>query len=579
MSGLVGESHKAALQTLIDAYDRVDGMVSQGASGPADSELVVLSAPMGWGKTRVVQEFYAHLAARQTAGTEYWPAELVPDVDRAPTLKSRKKVVPAAFDVAAEAEMPFLWWGVSCQKRQDDRLANVVADDIGQLAAHFGPTLNRLEANSATRRAALGIARTLSAAAPFSDIPGILDGLENLRTSIRDVFRAQRDKPRDREELRRIDPSQSDGSLVETWVGAIGSLLRAARIPMVVVVDDAHWADPASIEFIDELLLRAPCLVAFTAWPDQLRIQETNDQPADAGSLVGRWADRTNLCDIAQPAAGAAVELAANTLKITTEHPLAVQLAERAQGNPLVLRLWAELPFVQQSAQGGNELAPEDLDELPTDANAEFQRRWRELPEIVQAVLAPAAHQGITFVPAVVAETLATAGIGELSDSAQALHDAEDPHWWIRELTADAHQFTEPILRDIAAGRLSELHGARQRRELNAAFVSTLARLKSSAEWQALTTTSRRALLAHHVALAEKGERGDTQLLIETYQDLADLQPESKTGWEEALSLINAALNLQEHPDPETTLALQLRKANLLQSAGRASDALPLYEQ
>lgn len=272
MSGLVGDSHQAALRTLIDTYERVGAKVAAEAAGPADSELVVLSAPMGWGKTRVVQEFYAHLASQQPADTPYWPSELVADVDRGPALKARKRVEPGTFEVSNSTNMPFLWWGVSCQERQDARLSNAVGDDIGQLVAHFGPALNKLEANKATRNAALGLARTLMAAAPFSDVPGILDGLDNFRTNIRDLFRAQRD--RQRGDTHRIDPSENDGSLIETWVGAIGSLLRTARIPMVVILDDAHWADPSSIEFIDELLKRVPCLVVLTAWPDQLTIQE-----------------------------------------------------------------------------------------------------------------------------------------------------------------------------------------------------------------------------------------------------------------------------------------------------------------
>ena len=579
MSGLVGDSHQEALRILIDAYERVEAMVAAGASGPADSELAVLSAPMGWGKTRVVQEFYAHLAAKQPADSRYWPSELVADVDSGPALKARKKIEPGVFDVVDGTSMPFLWWAVSCQERQDARLSNAVADDIGQLIAHLGPALNKLEANKATRNAALGLARTLIAAAPFSDVPGILDGLDAVRTNIRDLFRAHRD--RQRGEKHRIDPSEIDGSLIETWVGAIGSLLRTARIPMVVILDDAHWADPSSIEFVDELLERVPCLVVLTAWRGHLATQVRNNQPGDAGSLIRRWQDRlTPPCQIDRLSDAAAVEIAAAALGVEESHPLAAQLAQRAHGNPLLLRLWTELPLVQVTALSGTALDPDDLAELPEDARAEFQRRWRDLPRSAQAALAPASQYGTNFVPSVVAETLATADVAEQAVSEQALADAADPHWWIRHLTADTDQFTEPLLQEIAQERVREVLTARQRRDLNAAFVTCLARLRSTNEWTDLTTAGRRVLLACHVRLAQTDEAGDDPgAIVASYQELADLQPESQSGWTEALSLIDSAIKLNVSEDLNGTLTLWARKANLLQSLGRAGEALPVYER
>jgi hypothetical protein len=93
MSGLVGESHQAALTELLAAYRRVRAGVSGARDGGVvASELVVLRAPMGWGKTRVVQEFYAKLAADQPTGGRYWPTELVGGVDSGSVLHARKKV-------------------------------------------------------------------------------------------------------------------------------------------------------------------------------------------------------------------------------------------------------------------------------------------------------------------------------------------------------------------------------------------------------------------------------------------------------------------------------------------------------
>ena len=63
MSGLVGDSHLKALEELISAFSVV--------KYAEESRLVVVTAQMGWGKTRVVQELYAHLASHQPSHSRY----------------------------------------------------------------------------------------------------------------------------------------------------------------------------------------------------------------------------------------------------------------------------------------------------------------------------------------------------------------------------------------------------------------------------------------------------------------------------------------------------------------------------
>jgi hypothetical protein len=107
MSGMVGQTHHEALDELISAYNVV--------KNAKESRLVVVTAPMGWGKTRVVQEFYTHLASTQSGDAHYWPRQLVQDINRGDPGEARKKSFPDQFEVLAGAEMEYLWWGLSCQ--------------------------------------------------------------------------------------------------------------------------------------------------------------------------------------------------------------------------------------------------------------------------------------------------------------------------------------------------------------------------------------------------------------------------------------------------------------------------------
>ena len=130
------------------------------------------------------------------------------------------------FEVSNSTNMLSLWWGVSCQERQDDRLERC-SDDIGQLVAHFRPALNKLEANRATAPCGTRPSENTYRLC-HSAMSGILDGLDNFDKypgPIPERNGTANAAPR------RIDPSENDGSLIETWAGAIGcfSGLPASR--------------------------------------------------------------------------------------------------------------------------------------------------------------------------------------------------------------------------------------------------------------------------------------------------------------------------------------------------------------
>lgn len=89
--------------------------------------VVTLEGPRGWGKTRIVHELYARLAARP--GSEYWPprlTEVPPDGSR-----TRHVIVPDAHP--GDAQLPWLWWGVSCHLRPDGHPAQALAEALPQL--------------------------------------------------------------------------------------------------------------------------------------------------------------------------------------------------------------------------------------------------------------------------------------------------------------------------------------------------------------------------------------------------------------------------------------------------------------
>src|SRR5262249_46473525 len=73
--------------------------------------------------------------------------------------------------------------------------------------------------------------------------------------------------------LPQLDPREQQRELVNAWRALLASLAR--RSPVVAVVEDLHWADPAMLDILDELVdrLEGPILFVCTARPDLLRVR------------------------------------------------------------------------------------------------------------------------------------------------------------------------------------------------------------------------------------------------------------------------------------------------------------------
>ena len=93
------------LKVLKDAWLKVSRELKDGEV--YTPQVICLVAEAGLGKTRLVQEFYNHLAqqARSEEGKGYWPTTLSQE-------GLNLEVNPDITQVASEEVMPFLWWGI-----------------------------------------------------------------------------------------------------------------------------------------------------------------------------------------------------------------------------------------------------------------------------------------------------------------------------------------------------------------------------------------------------------------------------------------------------------------------------------
>jgi class 3 adenylate cyclase/tetratricopeptide (TPR) repeat protein len=170
----------------------------------------------------------------------------------------------------------------------------------------------------------------------------------------------------------------------------------AASHPLVLVVEDLHWADPAMLEFLEHLVERSadlPLLIVATARPELLERQPRWGQGNAASTRIPLGA----LTDL-ETARLVAVLVGRSML------PVGVQalLLERAAGNPLYAEEFARLLTDQGLVVEGEVAAAPDIP-VPDTVHGLIAARLDALTPEVRALVQDAAVVGRVFWPGAVA--------------------------------------------------------------------------------------------------------------------------------------------------------------------------------
>ena len=216
-------------------------------------------------------------------------------------------------------------------------------------------------------------------------------------------------------------------------VHAIGGLLRAApqRDPMLVVLDDLHWADPASLAVIEELLdilpgLRVVLLATYRSnwshgWEGRSAYEQLNLRalrPEDARLM--------------------AQELAAGR-EVSSE--LTERVLERSAGNPLFLQ------ELLHGERGGGDGQPHGCRRRSTRC---CWRGWMRLPPETRRTLQLASVVGMEFPESIVAD------LSELdaAETEAALRDLQRAELVAAGRTEHTLVFRHPLIHEVAYGSL-----------------------------------------------------------------------------------------------------------------------------
>ena len=300
----------------------------------------------------------------------------------------------------------------------------------------------------------------------------------------------------------------------------------AERTPLLILVDDAHWLDAASLETVLFVARR------LSHEPVALLLASRTDEPALAGSGV---------CEL--QLGGLHPGEAAALLNGTAVPEIAARLIEAAHGNPLALAELSSRLSAEELA--GREPLPEPLPVGAAVARG-FLHRVERLPPPTRRALVVAAA-GDADDAAAVAAALGALGL------ADALAEAENTGL----LTAGGRlRFRHPLVRSS----VYEAASPDERRRAHTALAAALHR------------PGQRERRARHLAAAAIGPDEETAAAIEQAAQTA----RGRSGYAAAAALLERAAQLT--PGREPRLRRLLEAADAARLGGRPALALRLLD-
>ncbi|MFB3739782.1 MAG: AAA family ATPase, partial [Candidatus Velamenicoccus archaeovorus] len=352
--------------------------------------------------------------------------------------------------------------------------------------------------------------------------------------------------------------------LFEAWRRFLERM--AARYPLVLVLEDLHWADAGLLDFVDHLAdwASGPVLVLALARPELLEIR-----PGWGGGKRNYAA-----IDLDPLTETECEEMVEDLLSSSLPPAVKRLVAERSEGNPLyaeeIVRMLIDRGALR-AIDGGWELArPLDQIEVPRSIHALIAARLDTLPQEEKAVVQDAAVSGRIFW---------LGAVSALSDRPEQVRDAlgrlrvkevvtpREPPVFSGELE---FAFRHVLIRDVAYESLPKLLRSRKHVEL--------------ARWAGSRAGERSAEIAEVVGdhylqaigyREELGETADPELDAAASRWAAEAGERALELWQQEAAHLwfSEALRLGERGGAEPG-----RLASIAEAAAVTADGLAPYE-
>lgn len=246
--------------------------VCQPGNGP---RMVTVLGEPGYGKTRLIREFYRRIAAEHRhQSNDYWP-------DSLPQSGDRMDINPQLHDAGKEGEMPWLWWGIRCEPNETRNGTQDEGCALIRSSAHLMQHTGALERKrdrmeKLGKLKAAGITQLLKLAEEIPVVGTAIrqyssgrEWLELYRSAVEAARPAAAQSPGLKMQLDVRNACEACLEICQSFIDPTDENLPT--IPMVLVIDDAHAADPLTIKCVYRILhfahsRKLTLLVVATHW-------------------------------------------------------------------------------------------------------------------------------------------------------------------------------------------------------------------------------------------------------------------------------------------------------------------------
>ena len=248
-----------------------------------------------------------------------------------------------------------------------------------------------------------------------------------------------------------VQDLQSGSNEIALFLAVSNLFLRLAREhPLVLIIDDLHWADDPSLQLLAHLAFAASEAAAHSTAPLLLiTTYRPDDIEGKAAHVLDRL-QREDSCDVL-PISGLGEPDIAHLVRALgfsrPSHQLVDTIAEATRGNPLFVQ--EAVTYLKESnavlPRGGYDvttLAPADL-RLPAEVTEAISSRLHAVPSDYRRALMRAAFLGDAFEFA----TLARLHTGDQEVLLDALEDAVRQRFLVNE--GPSFRFAHPLVRHV----------------------------------------------------------------------------------------------------------------------------------
>lgn len=450
----------AEVTTLIRAFEEV-----RETSKP---KVLTLLGDSGRGKTRLLAELYATLAKEYGHG--YWPDTL----DQHPTtMKLNPQIKDFNWAVHDQVIPEFYWWAIrfSEPNRRNDNTMRTQLYTASETLLHHLAFANHADLIHADKKAYVDLCIDCMIEIGTDLVPGagLAKSLLIKTLEINKNRRAQK-----KIEMAMSDVSAAEKShiknLSDEILGGIDALIHRVikksdnttkKIPFVLCLDDAHWSDKQTANFVSSLIERGrmnnwPILIVITAWPSEWGMvkNEINDSELRRFHHTIDAGDNSQLVNLQPlPQIDQLIEMALPDLPVTQRSLLSKKSGPDLYGLYMLIEDIKDHPKFFTKPNGNGSLKRNGINYIQTmgPLREEVARsRLRKLVKSQQTILSVLACFGHSFIRNLgleVLENLKHDGYGELTEVklSESFDEIVSLHQYIVEISSNVFAFSDQV--------------------------------------------------------------------------------------------------------------------------------------